>query len=115
MPAAPESEETLLLDLAKEAFHRQIEKRVRALSRSYVERWMTCEFWLYPAVVSRHRTELRAFRVVVLEVLRDASADEMLALCRGARPDLNDLWSAPAAHEKLEKERLEAVRAVEAL
>jgi hypothetical protein len=112
---AQERDSVLLLSLAKEAFHRQIAKRVRPLARSYVTRWMGCEFWLYPAVLSRHATELRAFRAVVLEVLRDSSADEMLAICRGARPDLSDLWSVPAAREKLEKELAEAIKAVEGL
>ena len=110
-----ESEASLLLDLAKDAFARQVAKRVRPLARNYVERWMTCEFWLYTSVVKRHGTELRGFKPVVLEVLRETRVDEMLGICRQTRPDLNDLWSQPAAAEKLRAELERAIRAVEAL
>ncbi|MEK6988533.1 MAG: hypothetical protein AABX97_10700 [Candidatus Thermoplasmatota archaeon] len=115
MPASKTSERALLLELAKDAFRRQVEKRVRPLSRSYVERWMKCEFWLYPAVVSRHATELRGFKPVVLEVLRRTGVDEMLEVCRHTRPDLTYLWQDPAAREKLSKELAESIKAVEAL
>lgn len=114
MASGTGSDSALLFDLAKEAFHRQIEKRVRPLARSYVERWMGCEFWLYPAVVTRHATELHAYKALVLEVLRKSTVDEMLALCRKTRPDLDDLWTMPAAREKLTREIEEAVKAVEA-
>lgn len=115
VPADKEADASLLLGLAKDAFHRQVAHRVRPLARSFVERWLKGEFWLYPAVVSRHGTELRAFKAVVLEVLRDSYADEMLVICRETRPDLNDLWSRPAARDKLEKELSESIKAVEAL
>lgn len=115
MSLAQESERGLLLELAKSAFSNQVGKRVRPLARSYVERWLRDEFWLYPDVVRRHATELRAFRPVVLEVLRASSVDEMLAICRRTRPDLDDLWGKPAARGKLVREIDEAVRAVEAL
>jgi len=115
MPASKTSEKALLLDLAKSAFRSQVEKRVRPLARSYVERWMKCEFWLYPAVLSRHATELRGFRPVVLEVLRKSSVDEMLEICRRTRPDLAYLWQDPAAREKLSKELSESIKAVETL
>ncbi len=115
MAGRTESDESLLLGLAKDAFHRQVAHRVRPLSRSYVQRWMASEFWLYPAVLARHSTELRAFKPLVLEVLRDSYADEMLVICRETRADLVDLWSSPAAREKLQKELQESVRAVEAL
>lgn len=115
MATSAEPETTLLLSLAKEAFAKQVAKRVRPLARSYVERWMTCEFWLYTSVVQRHGTELRGFRPVVLEVLRGTRVDEMLAICRETRPDLNDLWTAPAAKDKLRAELEESIRAVEAL
>lgn len=115
MPASKTSDKALFLDLAKGAFRSQVEKRVRPLARSYVERWMKCEFWLYPAVISRHATELRGFRPVVLEVLRKTTVDEVLEICRRARPDLSYLWQDPAAREKLSKELAESIKAVEAL
>ena len=103
----------LLLALAKDAFRKQIASRVRPLSRGYVERWLACELWLYPAVIQRHGNELHSYRSVVLEVLRNTSLDEMLAICRESRPDLRDLWSKPAAREKLSKEIGKAIEAVE--
>ena len=112
MGAEPE-EGPLLLALAKEAFRKQIAKRVRPLARSYVEKWMACELWLYPAVIQRHGNELHSYRDVVLEVLRVTSVDEMLLICRKTRPDLDDLWSKPAAREKLSKEIVKSIAAVE--
>ena len=105
----------LFLDLAKDAFRRQIAKRVRPLARSYVERWMGGEFWLYTSVVSRHRSELRAYRDVVLETLRSMREEDMLAICRKERPDLDDLWSKPAARERLKQERERAIEFVQGL
>jgi len=110
-----ESEHRLLLELAKDAFTRQVAKRVRSLSRGYVERWLKGEFWLYPDIVRRHGTELRAFRPVVLEVLRATTVEEMLDICRKTRPDLTYLWHDPAARTRLSQEIDEAVKAVEAL
>ena len=110
-----EAEHRLLLELAKEAFAKQVATRVRPLSRGFVERWMTGDLWLYRDVLRRHATELRAYKPVVLEVLRATSIDEMLDICRRTRPDLTDLWHNPAAKEKLTKEIDEAVRAVESL
>ncbi len=95
-------ERRLLLELAREAFRKQIAKRVRPLARGYVEKWMSCEFWLYPAVISRHRNELHSYRGVVSEVLRNTTIDEMLSICRDVRPDLKDLWSKPAARSHRE-------------
>lgn len=115
MAASQESEHRLFLELAKDAFTRQVAQRVRPLSRSYVERWMKGEFWLYPDVVGRHATELRAFKPIVLEVLRATSVDEMIDICRRTRPDLTHLWHDPAARAKLTREIEEAIRAVEAL
>lgn len=112
--AAESSEGPLLLELAKDSFRQQIAKRVRPLARSYVERWMRCELWLYPAVVQRHRNELHSYRHIVLEVLRSTSVDEMLGICRKARPDLTDLWSNPAAGTKLTMEIAKSIEAVEA-
>src|SRR6266540_2013416 len=86
---ADEDEGPLLLALAKDAFRTQIAKRVRPLARGYVERWMACELWLYVSVIQRHRNELHSYRDVVL------------AICRETRAHLNDLWSKPAAREKL--------------
>lgn len=108
------SEAALLFDLANDAFHRQIERRVRPLARSYVERWLAGEFWLYEDVVRRHGTELHAYKALVLEVLRKSRADELLRICRRTRPDLADLWDAPAARERLEREIEASLRAVEA-
>lgn len=102
----------LLLELAKEAFRTQIAKRVRALARSYVERWKGCEFWLYPSVVQRHGVELRAYKGVVTEVLRNTPLDEVLEICRTTRPDLDDLWKTPEARAKLGKEIERAIAAV---
>jgi hypothetical protein len=110
-----ETEHRLLLGLAKEAFEKQVAKRVRPLSRGFVERWMKGELWLYPDVVRRHGTELHAYKPVVLEVLRATSVDEMLTICRRTRPDLTYLWQDPAAKVKLTKEIAEAIKAVESL
>ena len=115
MDAGQEAEHGLFFNLAKEAFTRQVAKRVRPLSRGYVERWMKCEFWLYTAVIQRHGTELHAFKGVVLEVLRKTTVEEMLEICRKTRPDLTYLWHDPAARAKLQKEIDESIRAVEAL
>ena len=111
--ARDEDEAPLLLPLAQEAFRKQIAKRVRPLSRGYVEKWMACELWLHPAVIQRHRNELHSYRSVVLEVLRAMSLDEMLSICKETRPDLNDLWSKPAARAKLSKELAKSIEAVE--
>ncbi len=110
-----ETEHRLLLELAKEAFEKQVSKRVRPLSRGFVERWMKGELWLYPDVVRRHGTELHAYKPVVLEVLRSTSVDEMLEICRRTRPDLTHLWHDPAAKVKLTQEISEAIKAVQAL
>ncbi len=110
-----ETEHRLLLELAKDAFTKQVAKRVRPLSRGFVERWMKGELWLYPDVVQHHATELRAYKPVVLEVLRATSVDEMLDICRKTRPDLTYLWHDPAAKTKLVREIDEAVKAVQAL
>ena len=115
MATSSESDRRLFLELAKDAFTRQVAKRVRPLSRGYVERWMKGELWLYPDVVRRHATELRAFKPVVLEVLRATSVDEMLDICRRTRPDLTYLWHDPAARAKLTREIEEALRSVELL
>lgn len=115
MAVSQESEHRLFLELAKDAFTSQVAKRVRPLSRGYVERWMKGELWLYPDVVRRHATELRAFKPVVLEVLHATSVEEMLEICRRTRPDLTYLWREPAARAKLTREIEEAINAVEAL
>lgn len=108
------AEGSLLLGLAQDAFRRQVARRVRPLARSFVEKWMQCELWLYPAVVQRHRNELHSYRSVVLEVLRRTSVDELLTICRETRPDLDDLWSASAARDKLSKEIAKSIQAVQA-
>jgi len=108
-------EGALLLELAKEAFGKQIAKRVRPLARTYVEKWMQCELWLHPAVIQRHRNELHTFKGAVIEVLQTSSVDDMLAICRATRPDLNDLWATPAAREKLKKEIDRSIEVVKEL
>jgi hypothetical protein len=108
------SESSLLLELAKDAFRRQIASRVRPLARSYVEKWMGCELWLYPSVIQRHGNELHMYKAVVLETLRNMSVDEMLGICRATRPDLNDLWAMPAARTKLLRELERSIEAVDA-
>ncbi len=108
------SEEPLLLELAKDSFRRQVAKRVRPLARSYVEKWMQCELWLYPAVIQRHGNELHSYKAVVLETLRNTSLDDLLAICRKTRPDLDDLWTQRAARAKLAKEIEKAISAVAA-
>ncbi len=115
MALSQESEHKLLLELAKDAFAKQVAKRVRPLSRSFVERWMKGDLWLYRDVLSHHATELRAYKPVVLEVLHATSVDEMLDICRKTRPDLTYLWHDPAAKTQLTKEIDEAVKAVQAL
>ena len=115
MALSHESEHKLLLELAKDAFAKQVAKRVRPLSRGFVERWMKGDFWLYADVVRRHTTELRFYKPVVLEVLRATSVDEMLDICRKTRPDLTYLWHDPAAKAKLVQEIHEAEKAVQAL
>ncbi len=116
-PAMPEEqlEGPLLLELAKESFRKQIAKRVRPLARSYVEKWMGCELWLYSAVIQRHGNELHSYKAVVLETLRKTPVDELLQICRATRPDLDDLWKKPAARDKLKKEIAKAIEAVEAI
>ena len=110
-----EAEHHLLLELAKDAFAKQVAKRVRPLSRGFVEGWMKGDLWLYRDVVRRHATELHAYKPIVLEVLRSTSIDEMLEICRRTRPDLTYLWHDPAARAKLTKEIDEAIKAVEVL
>ena len=112
--ATEPTERALLLELAKDSFRQQIAKRVRPLARSYVEKWMKCELWLYSSVVQRHTNELHSYKTVVLQTLRTTSVDDMLAICRTTRPDLTDLWSKPAARAKLQKEIEKAIEAVEA-
>ena len=107
------AEGKLLLQLATTAFRQQIAKRVRPLARSYVERWMKCELWLHQSVIQRHGNELHMYRTVVLEVLRKTKVDELLAICRETRPDLNDLWANPAARQKLKKEIEKSIEAVD--
>lgn len=108
-------ESPLLLDLAKESFRQQVAKRVRPLARSYVERWMGGELWLYPSVIQRHQNELHSYKTVVIETLRKTSLDEILSICIKTRPDLEDLWKRPAARDKLRKELERAIAAVEIL
>lgn len=107
-------ESPLLLELAKDSFRRQIASRVRPLARSYVEKWMTCGLWLYPSVIQRHANELHMYKAVVLETLRNTSLDEMLGICRATRPDLDDLWTKPAARAKLQREIEKSIDAVKA-
>jgi hypothetical protein len=106
---------TLLLHLAKDAFRSQVAKRVRPLARSYVERWMGCELWLYSSVVQRHANELHSYKEIVIETLRKTTIDEMLSICRTTRPDLDDLWKRPAARDKLRKEIDKAIEVVSTL
>jgi len=113
VPKEP-TERALLLELAKDSFRQQIAKRVRPLARSYVEKWMKCELWLYSSVIQRHSNELHSYKSVVLQTLRSTSLDEMLSICRTTRPDLTDLWAQPAARAKLQKEVEKAIEAVEA-
>jgi len=108
------TERALLLELAKDSFRQQIAKRVRPLARSYVEKWMACELWLYLSVIQRHSNELHSYKSVVIQTLRSTSLDDMLTICRTTRPDLADLWSKPAARAKLQKEIEKAIEAVEA-
>src|SRR3989475_12281985 len=108
------TERALLLELAKDSFRQQIAKRVRPLARSYVEKWLKCERWLYSSVIQRHTNELHSSKAVVLQTLRTTSLDDMLAICRTTRPDLVDLWSKPAARAKLQREIEKAIEAVEA-
>jgi len=115
MRSEEKSDIPLLLELAKDAFSRQVAKRVRPLARSYVERWTKGEFWLYRSVVKENERELRGYQPVVLEVLRNTTTRELLAMCRKARPDLEDLWSTPAAEAKLSQEITKVIEAVEAL
>src|SRR5256712_12531734 len=108
------TERALLLELAKDSFRQQIAKRVRPLARSYVEKWMACELWLYPSVIQRHGNELHMYKAVVLETLRNTSLDDMLGICQATRPDLNDLWAKPAARAKLQREVERSIDAVKA-
>src|SRR5437867_10040254 len=104
-------ETRLLLELAKEAFRQQVAKRVRPLARSYVERWMGCELWLYPSVIQRHGNELHSYKAVVIETLRKTSLDEILSICRTTRPDLDDLWKNPPPGKKLKRKLKKATDA----
>lgn len=109
------SDTTMLLGLAKDAFQSQVAKRVRPLARSFVERWMGCELWLYSSVIQRHANELRSYKQIVLKTLRETTLDEMLSICRATRPDLDELWRRPAARDKLKKEIEKSIEAVKAL
>src|SRR2546427_383877 len=64
-------ESPLLLELARDAFRRQIATRVRPLARSYVEKWMACELWLYPSVIrsEEHTSELQSQSNLVCRLL----------------------------------------------
>lgn len=115
MPTAASQERRLLLAIAKDAFAGQVAKRVRPLARSYVERWSKCELWLHRSVVLENERELHAYKSIVLEVLRGTKVEELLAICRSTRPDLDDLWGTAAAKEKLAAEVKKAIEAVEAL
>src|SRR5437870_12746760 len=95
--AKESTERALLLELAKDSFRQQIAKRVRPLARSYVEKWMACELWLYTSVIQRHSNELHSYKSVVLQTLRSTSLDDLLTLCRTKRPGLAGPWSRPAA------------------
>src|SRR2546429_8488719 len=108
------TERAVLLELAKDSFRQQIAKRVRPLARSYVEKWMACELWLYPSVIQRHGNELHMYKAVVLETLRNTSLDDLLGICQATRPDLNDLWTKPAARAKLQREIERSIDAVKA-
>jgi len=48
-------------------------------------------------------------------MLATMSADELLAACRNARPDLSDLWDTPEARAKVEEELRRARALVENL
>jgi hypothetical protein len=115
MNASEASDRPLLLELAKDAFARQVARRVRPLARSYVERWLKGEFWLYKSVILENERELRGYAAIVLETLRRTSTKELLDLCRTTRPDLDDLWSDPASKTRLSQEIAGAIEAVEAL
>jgi len=115
MKATETADLPLLLDLAKDAFARQVARRVRPLARGYVERWTKGEFWLYRSVVLENERELRAYKPVIIETLRNTTPHELLAICRATRPDLNDLWSTPAAEARLSQEIGKAIEAVEGL
>src|SRR5947208_15121103 len=81
----------LLLELAKEAFRQQVAKRVRPLARSYAERWMGCERWLYPSVIQGNGNELHSYKPAVIEPLRKTSFNEILPICRTPHPDPDDI------------------------
>src|SRR3990172_3457383 len=115
MKATETADLPLLLALAKDACARQVARRVRPLARGYVERWTKGEFWLYRSVVLENERELRAYKPVIIETLRNTTPRELLAICRATRPDLNDLWSTPAAEARLSQEIGKAIEAVEGL
>src|SRR5947199_8589411 len=94
--AKESTERALLLELAKDSFRQQIAKRVRPLARSYVEKWMACELWLYTSVIQRHSNELHSYKSVVLQTLRSTSLDDMLTICRTTRAALARRSAKPA-------------------
>src|SRR5438128_11042083 len=102
--ATEPSEGALLLELAKDSFRQQIAKRVRPLARSYVEKWLKCELWLYSSVIQRHSNELHSYKAVVLQTLRTTSLDDMLPVCRTTAPDLVDLLPKPRALPKFQRQ-----------
>src|SRR5437773_1865155 len=75
-------ETRLLLELAKEAFRQQVAKRVRPLARSYVERWMGCELWLYPSVIQRHQL------AVLYQALLPCQCLEIFRILASLGPDV---------------------------
>lgn len=95
---------TFLVNLAKDAMLRKLGERVQKLDRTYVVRWIAGDVWIADTLGRNHERELRAWKNTVLETLDSISPDEMLAACRDARPDLEDLWGTPEAKAKIAAE-----------
>src|SRR2546430_15370953 len=106
--ATEQSEGALLLELAKDSFRQQIAKRVRTLARSYVEKWLKCELWMYSSGSKGHSKELHSDKADVLHTLRTPSLDEMAAICGTRRPDRVGVRSKRAARAELPTETQKA-------
>ncbi|MFQ6013450.1 MAG: hypothetical protein ACE5LS_07390 [Thermoplasmata archaeon] len=95
---------SLLVTMAREATLVKVAQRVRPLSRGYVERWIAGEFSLADQVVQKHANDIRAYRDLVLQTMDALTVEDLLLRCEETRPDLEDLWGSPEAHERLAEE-----------
>ncbi len=95
---------SLLLDMAREAVLAKVARRVKSLSRGYVEGWIRGDFSIVDHMARKHKKEIRAWRDVVLGTMDSLTVDELLKACHEARPDFRDLWESEGARRRLTEE-----------